>query len=41
MRWRVERGANVARVSWEIPAHADPGRYRIRHFGYSDAQRRW
>jgi len=37
-RWRVERGANVARLSWEIPADADPGRYRIRHFGYSEDQ---
>ena len=28
------RGLSVATVTWDIPADATPGIYRIQHFGY-------
>ena len=33
VRWREERGATVAQLSWDIPAETIPGSYRLTHRG--------
>lgn len=37
IRWRLEKGAYAAQISWEIPADTPTGEYRLTHSGYSDA----
>ncbi len=37
IRWRKEDGAYIAQISWEIPADAPAGEYRLTHSGYSNA----
>jgi neutral ceramidase len=34
VQWRSEDGSYVAQLSWEIPADASPGEYRLTHSGY-------
>jgi neutral ceramidase len=37
IRWRIEGGAYVAQISWEIPADTPTGEYRLTHSGYDGA----
>ena len=37
IHWRMEGGAYVAQISWEIPADTPAGEYRLTHSGHSDA----
>ncbi|MFT4614856.1 MAG: neutral ceramidase [Bacteroidia bacterium] len=37
VQWREEKGGYIAQLSWNIPANAPTGEYRLRHRGY-DAQ---
>ncbi len=34
VRWRLEDGAYIAQVSWEVPDDALTGDYRIMHYGF-------
>ena len=37
IRWRIDGGAYVAQISWEIPADTPTGEYRLTHSGYDGA----
>ena len=33
LRWRPRRGVSEITITWDVPADADPGQYRIRYLG--------
>ena len=37
VRWRMEDGAYVAQISWEIPVDTPAGEYRLTHSGHDGA----